>query len=128
MFGGETKVSVGPFYQLSIENLLTVCHGPGSAQRRAVQSARQYILTAAFFQRNCAKLQDNHNVLSEPLRKNVMKTIANSTASLELSSHAADFTQRVCVNQAKLTSGLRPDALRELRVVDPVAYPGDDLK
>jgi hypothetical protein len=108
MFGGETKVSVGPFYQLSIENLFTVCHGPGSAQRRAVQSARQFIPTAAFFQRNCAKLQDNHNVLNELLRKNVMKTDANSTASLKTSIHSVDFAEQVRVHQAKLTSELKP--------------------
>jgi choline dehydrogenase len=37
-----------------------------------------------------------------------MKTNANSTASLEPSTHAADFAKRVRVNQAKLTSELRP--------------------
>src|SRR5260370_4119182 len=37
-----------------------------------------------------------------------MKTDANSTASLELSTEAADFAERVRVNQAKLTSELRP--------------------
>src|SRR5580693_7276174 len=38
----------------------------------------------------------------------LMKTDANSTASLEPSTHAADFAKRVRVNQAKLTSELRP--------------------
>jgi choline dehydrogenase len=33
----------------------------------------------------------------------------NSTASLEPSTHAADFAERVRMNQAKLTSELRPD-------------------
>ena len=37
-----------------------------------------------------------------------MKTNANSTASLEPSTHAADFAERVHVNQAKLASELRP--------------------
>src|SRR6266403_1965448 len=37
-----------------------------------------------------------------------MKTNANSTASLEPSTHAADFAERVRMNQAKLVSGLRP--------------------
>jgi hypothetical protein len=37
-----------------------------------------------------------------------MKTNANGTASLEPSTHAADFAQRVNVNEAKLTSELRP--------------------
>src|SRR6202048_2703630 len=37
-----------------------------------------------------------------------MKTNANSTASLEPSTHAADFAERVHVNQAKLTSELKP--------------------
>ena len=37
-----------------------------------------------------------------------MKTNANSTASLEPSTHAADFAERVRVNQAKLVSELRP--------------------
>jgi len=37
-----------------------------------------------------------------------MKTNANSTASLEPSTHAADFAERVRMNQAKLTSELRP--------------------
>jgi choline dehydrogenase len=37
-----------------------------------------------------------------------MKTYANSRASLEPSTHAADFAQRVHVNQAKLASELRP--------------------
>ncbi len=37
-----------------------------------------------------------------------MKTNANSTAGLEPSTHAADFAERVRVNQAKLTSELRP--------------------
>jgi N-terminal domain of oxidoreductase/GMC oxidoreductase len=37
-----------------------------------------------------------------------MKTNANNTASLEPSTYAADFAQRVNVNQAKLTSELRP--------------------
>jgi choline dehydrogenase len=37
-----------------------------------------------------------------------MKTNANSTASLEPSTDAADFAERVRVNQAKLTSELRP--------------------
>jgi choline dehydrogenase-like flavoprotein len=37
-----------------------------------------------------------------------MKTNANGTANLELSTHAADFAERVRVNQAKLTSELRP--------------------
>jgi hypothetical protein len=37
-----------------------------------------------------------------------MKTNANSTASLEPRTHAADFAQRVRVNQAKLTSELKP--------------------
>src|ERR1700732_4483407 len=36
-----------------------------------------------------------------------MKTNANSTASLEPSTHAADFAERVHVNQAKLTSELK---------------------
>jgi choline dehydrogenase len=38
----------------------------------------------------------------------LMKTNANSTASLEASTDAADFAERVRVNQAKLTSELRP--------------------
>src|SRR5258707_13790287 len=37
-----------------------------------------------------------------------MKTNANSTASLEPSTHAADFAERVRMNQAKLSSELRP--------------------
>ena len=37
-----------------------------------------------------------------------MKTNANSTASLEPSTHAADFAERVRMNQAKLVSELRP--------------------
>jgi choline dehydrogenase len=37
-----------------------------------------------------------------------MKTNANSAASLEPSTHAADFAQRVGANQAKLTSELKP--------------------
>jgi choline dehydrogenase len=37
-----------------------------------------------------------------------MKTNANSTASLEPSTPAADFAQRVHVNQARLTSELKP--------------------
>ncbi len=37
-----------------------------------------------------------------------MKTNADSTASLEPSTHAADFAQRVNVNEARLTSELRP--------------------
>src|ERR1700704_4218670 len=37
-----------------------------------------------------------------------MKTNANSTASLEPSTYAADFAERVRMNQAKLVSGLRP--------------------
>jgi GMC oxidoreductase len=37
-----------------------------------------------------------------------MKTHANGTASLEPSTHPADFAQRVNVNEAKLTSELRP--------------------
>jgi choline dehydrogenase-like flavoprotein len=37
-----------------------------------------------------------------------MTTNANSTASLEPSTDAADFAQRVHVNQARLTSELRP--------------------
>jgi choline dehydrogenase len=37
-----------------------------------------------------------------------MKTNANSTASLEPSTHAADFVERVRMNQAKLVSELRP--------------------
>ncbi|HXM26220.1 MAG TPA: GMC family oxidoreductase N-terminal domain-containing protein [Chthoniobacterales bacterium] len=36
-----------------------------------------------------------------------MKTNANGTANLEPSTHAADFAERVRVNQAKLTSELR---------------------
>src|SRR6267378_355700 len=37
-----------------------------------------------------------------------MKTNANSTASLEPSTHAADFAERVRMNQAKLVAALRP--------------------
>jgi hypothetical protein len=37
-----------------------------------------------------------------------MKTNAHGTASLEPSTHAADLAQRVNVNEAKLTSELRP--------------------
>src|SRR6202008_5056185 len=37
-----------------------------------------------------------------------MKTNGNITANLELSTDAADFAERVRVNQAKLTSELRP--------------------
>src|SRR6195256_4397343 len=37
-----------------------------------------------------------------------MKTNANSTASLEPSTYAADFAERVRMNQAKLVSELRP--------------------
>ena len=37
-----------------------------------------------------------------------MKTNPNSTASLEPSTNAADFAERVRVNQTKLTSELRP--------------------
>ena len=37
-----------------------------------------------------------------------MKTNANGTTNLEPSTHAADFAERVRVNQAKLTSELRP--------------------
>ena len=37
-----------------------------------------------------------------------MKTNPNSTASLEPSTNAADFAERVRVNQGKLTSELRP--------------------
>src|SRR5260221_13507774 len=37
-----------------------------------------------------------------------MKTNPNSTASLEPSTNAPDFAERVRVNQAKLTSELRP--------------------
>src|SRR6266404_5188476 len=37
-----------------------------------------------------------------------MKTNADSTASLEPSTHAADFAERVRMNQTKLVSGLRP--------------------
>ena len=37
-----------------------------------------------------------------------MKTNADSTASLEPGTQAADFAERVRVNQAKLTSELRP--------------------
>jgi len=37
-----------------------------------------------------------------------MKPNINSTASLEPSTHAADFTQRVNVNEARFTSELRP--------------------
>src|ERR1700755_1339448 len=37
-----------------------------------------------------------------------MKTNGNITANLESSTDAADFGERVRVNQAKLTSGLRP--------------------
>ena len=37
-----------------------------------------------------------------------MKTNANSTASPEPSTHAADLAQRVNVNQAKLTAELGP--------------------
>src|SRR5260370_7429284 len=37
-----------------------------------------------------------------------MKTNANIPASLEPSTNAADFAERVRVNQAKLTSELRP--------------------
>jgi choline dehydrogenase len=37
-----------------------------------------------------------------------MKTNADSTASLEPSTHAADFAQRLNVNEARLTSELRP--------------------
>src|SRR5260221_6675799 len=37
-----------------------------------------------------------------------MKTNANSTASLEPSTHAADFAERVRMNQAKLVSELMP--------------------
>jgi choline dehydrogenase len=40
--------------------------------------------------------------------RRLMKTNANSTASLEPSTDAADFAERVRVNQAKLTSELRP--------------------
>src|SRR6202011_1325647 len=36
-----------------------------------------------------------------------MKTNANSTASLEPSTHAADFAERVHVNQAKLRAELK---------------------
>ena len=36
-----------------------------------------------------------------------MKTDTNSTASLERSTYAADFAQRVYVNQAKLSSGTK---------------------
>ena len=38
-----------------------------------------------------------------------MKTNPNSTASLEPSTNAADFAERVRVNQAKLTSELKPN-------------------
>jgi choline dehydrogenase len=37
-----------------------------------------------------------------------MKTNANGTTNLEPSTHAADFAERVRVNQAKLTSELKP--------------------
>src|SRR6478672_596163 len=37
-----------------------------------------------------------------------MKTNANSTASLEPSTYVADFAERVRMNQAKLTSELKP--------------------
>jgi choline dehydrogenase len=37
-----------------------------------------------------------------------MKTNANSTASLEPSTHAADFAERIRMDQVKLTSELRP--------------------
>jgi choline dehydrogenase len=37
-----------------------------------------------------------------------MKTNSNSIASLESSTTAADFAQRVNVNEARLTSELRP--------------------
>jgi choline dehydrogenase len=41
-------------------------------------------------------------------QRRFMTTNANSTASLEPSTDAADFAQRVHVNQARLTSELRP--------------------
>jgi hypothetical protein len=56
---------------------------------------------------------DQHSRIDENvpyrLRENLrfMKTNPNSTASLELSTNAA-FAERVRVNQAKLTSELRP--------------------
>jgi hypothetical protein len=37
-----------------------------------------------------------------------MKHNSNTTASLEPSTHAADFAQRLNVNEARLTSELRP--------------------
>ena len=37
-----------------------------------------------------------------------MKTSANGAANLEPSTHGVDFAQRVHVDQAKLTSELRP--------------------
>jgi hypothetical protein len=42
-----------------------------------------------------------------------MKTNANSTASLEPSTHAADFAQRVNLNQASI--GLMPTAGQYLK-------------
>jgi GMC oxidoreductase len=70
---------------------------------------RCLFLRAVFY---CTKLQDNHNVFNKSLRevqeRRFMKTNADSAASLELSTHAADFAERVGVNQAKLNSELKP--------------------
>jgi choline dehydrogenase len=38
-----------------------------------------------------------------------MKSNANNAARLESSTHAVDLAERVRVNQARLTSELRPD-------------------
>ncbi len=51
-----------------------------------------------------AKLKKTHRIS----QRRFIKTNTNSTAGLEPNTHAADFAQRVHVNQARLTSELRP--------------------
>src|SRR4029077_21190960 len=55
------------------------------------------------------RLQDNPtSSMNVCWERRFMKTNANGTANLELSTQAADFAERVRVNQAKLTSELGP--------------------
>ena len=62
---------------------------------------------SGFVPKNHAKIQEYHNGLDECL-PDFMKTSTNISASPEPTPEAADFTERVRVNQAKLTSELRP--------------------
>src|SRR5260221_8578831 len=51
-----------------------------------------------------AKLKKTHRIS----QRRFIKPNTNSTAGLEPNTHAADFAQRVHVNQARITSELRP--------------------